>query len=53
MFHTSLNREYGLAQQVFGFSEEQLREIARNSIEASFLPAERKIQLLNRFDAAG
>lgn len=53
MFHTSLNREYTLAQQVFGFSDEQLREIARNGFEASFLPAEKKIELLNRFDAAG
>ena len=52
MFHTSLNREYALAQQVFGFSDEQLREIARNSFEASFLPAEKKIELLNRFDTA-
>jgi len=52
MFHTSLNREYALAQQVFGFSDEQLREIARNGFEASFLPAEKKIELLNRFDAA-
>lgn len=51
MFHTSLNREYALAQQVFGFSEEQLREIARNGFEASFLPADKKIELLNRFDA--
>jgi len=53
MFHTSLNREYTLAQQVLGFSDEQLREIARNGFEASFLPAEKKIELLNRFDAAG
>jgi aminodeoxyfutalosine deaminase len=53
MFHTSLNREYALAQQVFGFSDEQLREIARNGFEASFLPAEKKIELLNRFDADG
>jgi len=53
MFHTSLNREYALAQQAFGFSDEQLREIARNSFEASFLPAGTKIELLNRFDGAG
>ncbi len=51
MFHTSLNREYALAQQVFGFTDEQLREIARNAFEASFLSAETKIKLLNRFDA--
>jgi len=50
MFHTSLNREYALAQQVFGFSDEQLREIARNGFEASFLPAEKKVELLNRLD---
>lgn len=53
MFHTSLNREYALAQQVFGFTDEQLREIARNGFEASFLPAEDKIQLLQRFDNSG
>ena len=51
MFHTSLNREYALAQQAFGFSDEQLREIARNGFEASFLPAGKKIELLNWFDA--
>ena len=43
MFHTSLAREYQLAQETFGFSYEQLREIARNSFEASFLPAEKKV----------
>jgi adenosine deaminase/aminodeoxyfutalosine deaminase len=53
MFHTSLNREYMLAQQVFGFSDEQLREIARNGFEASFLPAQKKIEFLNRLDATG
>jgi aminodeoxyfutalosine deaminase len=52
MFHTSLCREYALAQQVFGFSDEQLREMARNGFEASFLPSEKKVELLNRFDAA-
>lgn len=51
MFRTSLNREYALAQQFFGFSDEQLREMARNAFEASFLSPEKKIGLLNRFDA--
>ncbi len=51
LFHTSLAREYALAQHVFGLSDEQLREIARNGFEASFLPAAKKIVLLNRFDA--
>lgn len=51
MFRTSLNREYQLAQSNFGFTEEHLRELARNSFEASFLPAEKKLELLNLFDA--
>jgi aminodeoxyfutalosine deaminase len=52
MFRTSLAREYQLAQQSFGFTEEHLREVARNSFEASFLPAEKKLSFLNLFDAA-
>jgi aminodeoxyfutalosine deaminase len=51
MFGTSLNREYQLAQEMFGFTDEHLRELARNSFEASFLPAEKKLELLNLFDA--
>ena len=51
MFETSLEQEYGLAQKEFGFSDEQLREIARNSFEASFLPAEKKLQFLDMVDA--
>ena len=52
MFHTSLIREYELAQDVFGFTDEHVRELARNSLEASFLSAEEKVQLLDRFDQA-
>ena len=52
MFRTSLSREYQLAQQSFGFTDEHLRELARNSFEASFLPAEKKLTFLNLFDAA-
>ena len=51
MFHTSLAREYQIAQDVFGFSDEQLREIARNSFEASFLPADKKLEFLKLCDA--
>jgi aminodeoxyfutalosine deaminase len=51
MFGTSLVREYQLAQENFGFSGEHLREMARNSFEASFLPAEKKLEFLNLFDA--
>jgi len=52
LFSTSLAREYQFAQDTFGFTEEHLRELARNSFEASFLPAEKKLELLSLFDAA-
>ena len=51
MFSTSLNREYQIAQEAFGFSDEQLREIARNSFEASFLAPEKKLRFLDQVDA--
>jgi adenosine deaminase/aminodeoxyfutalosine deaminase len=50
MFQTSLCKEYELAQGEFGFTEEQLREIARNSFEASFLPVEKKVKFLQQID---
>jgi len=52
LFRTSLNREYQLAQETFAFTDEHLRELARNSFEASFLSAEKKLEFLNMFDAA-
>ena len=51
MFRTSLVEEYQLVQETFGFSDEHLRELARNSFEASFLPPEKKVQFLDLFDA--
>lgn len=51
MFRTSLAQEYQLARESFGFTDEHLRELARNSFEASFLPAEKKLGFLNLFDA--
>jgi aminodeoxyfutalosine deaminase len=50
MFQTSLTREYEIARQDFGFSDEQLREVARNSFEASFLPVEKKLKFLSQID---
>jgi len=52
MFGTSLSREYQVVQENFGFSDDHLRELARNSFEAAFLPAEKKLEFLNLFDAA-
>ncbi|HET9837624.1 MAG TPA: adenosine deaminase [Candidatus Angelobacter sp.] len=53
MFQTSLNHEYEIAQQEFDFSDEQLRELARNSFEASFLPVEKKLRFLQQIDFLG
>ena len=52
LFGTTLAREYQLAQETFGFTDEHLRELARNSFEASFLPTAKKLELLSLFDAA-
>jgi len=52
MFGSTLTQEYELAQKEFGFTDEHLRELARNSFEASFLPAEKKIAFLDLLDAA-
>jgi len=52
MFRTSLVGEYALLQDAFAFTDEHLRELARNSFEASFLVADKKIEFLNRLDAA-
>jgi adenosine deaminase/aminodeoxyfutalosine deaminase len=52
MFGSNLNQEYELAQTEFAFTDEHLRELARNSFEASFLPAEKKVAFLDMVDAA-
>lgn len=48
MFHTALTKEYQIARDVFGFSEDELCELARSSFRASFLPECRKQELLAR-----
>ena len=49
MFQTSLAREYQVAQDTFGFSDAQMRELAMNSFRASFLSEDRKREFLSRF----
>ena len=46
MFGADLLDEYELVQRDFEFTDEQMRELASNSIEASFLPPDRKLALL-------
>lgn len=44
MFHTTLCAEYQLLQKVFGFTDEELRQVAANSFEASFLPVSERLR---------
>ena len=46
MFGSHLLNEYILAQKLFSFSLEQMRELAANAVEASFLEPVRKLKLL-------
>ncbi len=51
LFLSDLEDEYRLAHDAFAFTPEHLRELAANSIEASFLPPERKVSLLRRIES--
>jgi aminodeoxyfutalosine deaminase len=51
LFGSDLSGEYQLAEREFQFTHEQLRELASNSIEASFLPPERKVAVLRAIEA--
>ncbi|HEY6376010.1 MAG TPA: adenosine deaminase [Edaphobacter sp.] len=50
MFGSDLLGEYVLVQERFEFSLEQMRELAANSVEASFLEPGRKLELLKRVE---
>ena len=52
-FGATLLDEYLLAHKDFQFTFDQLREIAANSIEASFLQPERKLALLGEVERYG
>jgi adenosine deaminase/aminodeoxyfutalosine deaminase len=51
LFGSDLAGEYRLAEREFQFTQEQLREVASNSIEASFLPPDRKVAVLRAMEA--
>lgn len=48
---TTLQREYRLVQQQFGLSEETMKRIAINALEAAFLPAREKETLRQQIDS--
>jgi adenosine deaminase/aminodeoxyfutalosine deaminase len=50
-FGSDLENEYLLAHREQGFTRDELRELARNSIRASFLPLEGKAAWLDRIDS--
>lgn len=51
LFASDLDAEYSVAHKAFEFTPEHLRELAANSIEASFLPAENKVSILRRIES--
>ena len=53
MFGSNLLEEYMLVHQRYGFTLEQMRELAANAVEASFLEPERKIALLQTVEQYG
>jgi aminodeoxyfutalosine deaminase len=53
MFGSNLLEEYVLAHEKYGFTLDQMRELAANAVEASFLEPERKIALLQAVERYG
>lgn len=51
LMQTSLPREYALVAQTFGWGEEEIRQVARTSIEASFAPLPTRERLLAELEA--
>lgn len=52
-FGTNLLDEYLLVHREFGFTLDHMRELAANSIEACFLPPDRKLALLAEVESYG
>ena len=48
---SSLNREYALAAKFIGLEHEEMIQISRRTIDASWLPEDGKAELHQRFDA--
>ena len=50
MFRTTLSREYQIAQDSLGLTDEELRQLALNSFRCSFLPDAKKREFLAKFE---
>jgi aminodeoxyfutalosine deaminase len=53
MFGSDLLGEYVLVHERYGFTLDQMREVAANAVEASFLGPERKVALLQAVEQYG
>ena len=53
MFGSDLLGEYVAVQERYDFTLEQMRELAANAVEASFLPPDRKLALLGAVEQYG
>lgn len=49
LFGTELNREYLLAREVFGFTNDELTRVAQTSFRAAFLPRDESDRYLSVF----
>ncbi|MCU1322315.1 MAG: adenosine deaminase [Acidobacteriaceae bacterium] len=53
MFGSNLLEEYVLVHERYGFTLDQMRELAANAVEASFLGPERKVALMQAVEQYG
>lgn len=51
-FHTSMNREYEIAAEEFGYSTDELNGFTRTALESAFVDGETRQRLLEKLDAA-
>ena len=51
MFGTTLNREYEIAADLLDLDEDGIAGLAKNAVQASFLPADEQAALVAEIDA--
>ena len=49
-FNTSIGREYQIAREKFGFSEDELRRISKNAIEEAFVDEDTRRRLIMKME---